>query len=69
MFIHVKQACEFRRKDGEKWRALRDFIGTPPEWIKEDPLFGDLVNCGKITVHESTKGVDESAKADKKRTK
>lgn len=62
MIIHVKQACEFVNKDGEKFQCPNGFIGVPPEWVAHDDYFKSMCDSGLITAHVDTKSVDESAK-------
>lgn len=64
MIIHVKQACEFMNKDGEKFHCANGFIGCPPEWVANDEYFKLMCDDGLITAHVDTKGVDVEAAKD-----
>lgn len=65
MIIHVKRACEFRNKDGEKFYAPKDFIGLCPEWVEHNAYFKALCKDGKITFHIDTARAEVAA-ADEK---
>lgn len=73
MIIHVKQSCEFRNKDGERFNAHNGDIVVPPEWVAHDPYFQLLCSSGLITAHIDNKSVDAEIKkeedegADKKK--
>jgi hypothetical protein len=73
MIIHVKQACEFVNKDGEKFRCPNGFIGVPPEWVAHNDYFKSMCDSGLITAHVDTKSVDaeaeKSEKSDNKKKK
>lgn len=69
MIIHVKQACEFINKDGDKYQCANGFIGCPPEWVASDPYFKLLCDAGKITAHIDAKAVDEAAKKEEEQPK
>lgn len=69
MFVHVKQACEFKSKDGEKFRMPFGFIGNIPAWVEHDALFCSMVRGGLICVHDSSKAVDAAQKDEKKKGK
>lgn len=73
MIIHVKQACEFMNKDGEKFQCPNGFIGVPPEWVAKNDYFKAMCDSGLITAHVDTKCVDaeaeKSEKADNKKKK
>lgn len=73
MIIHVKQACEFVNKDGEKFRCPNGFIGVPPEWVAHNDYFKSMCDSGLITAHVDTKSVDteaeKSEKADNRKKK
>jgi hypothetical protein len=73
MIIHVKQACEFVNKDGEKFQCPNGFIGVPPEWVAHNDYFKSMCDSGLITAHVDTKSVDaeaeKSEKADNKKKK
>jgi hypothetical protein len=62
MIIHVKQACEFINKDGDKYNCPNGYIGVPPEWVARDPYFQLLTNAGLITAHIDNKSVDAEIK-------
>lgn len=64
MIIHVKQACEFMNKDGEKYSCQNGFIGCPPEWVARDEYFKLMCDAGLITAHVDTKSVDVEAAKD-----
>ena len=67
MIIHVKQACEFVNKDGEKYQCPNGFIGVPPEWVAHNEYFCMMCDSGLITAHIDSKSVDaEAAKAEAK---
>lgn len=73
MIIHVKQACEFVNKDGEKFQCPNGFIGVPPEWVAHNDYFKAMCDSGLITAHVDTKSVDaeaeKSEKSDNKKKK
>jgi hypothetical protein len=69
MIIHVKQACEFTNKDGEKYNCPNGYIGVPPEWVAHDPYFQLLTSAGLITAHIDNKSVDEDIKKDEDKKK
>lgn len=69
MFVHVKQACEFKGKGGEKCRLPFGFIGNIPAWVERDVLFCSMVRGGLICVHDSAKSVDNAQKDEKKKSK
>ena len=73
MIIHVKQACEFMNKDGEKFQCPNGFIGVPPEWVAKNDYFKAMCDSGLITAHVDTKSVDaeaeKSEKSDNKKKK
>lgn len=69
MIIHVKQSCEFRNKDGEKFSARNGDIVVPPEWIASDPYFQLLCSSGLITAHIDNKSVDAEIKKDEDKKK
>lgn len=65
MIIHVKRACEFVSASGEKYYCPRDFIGVPPEWIKDNDYFKALCADGKITFHVDSSEAERSASDEK----
>lgn len=64
MIIHVKQACEFVSRDGEKFNCSNGFVGIAPEWVSHDDYFNALCHDGLITAHVDSKSVDASLAAD-----
>lgn len=66
MIIHVKQACEFMNKDGEKFQCPNGFIGVPPEWVAKNDYFKAMCDSGLITAHVDTKSVDAEAEKSEK---
>ena len=66
MIIHVKQACEFVNKDGEKFQCPNGFIGVPPEWVAHNDYFKLMCDSGLITAHVDTKSVDAEAEKSEK---
>lgn len=64
MIIHVKQACEFRNRDGETYRCPNGFIGCPPEWVADNEYFKALCADGLVTAHIDSKSAEASAAAD-----
>lgn len=66
MIIHVKQACEFMNKDGEKFQCPNGFIGVPPEWVAKNDYFKSMCDSGLITAHVDTKSVDAEAEKSEK---
>jgi hypothetical protein len=74
MIIHVKRACEFTSDSGEKFSCPKDFIGIPPDWIKDNDYFKALCSDGKITFHIDSgeaerNAADEKITEDKKKKK
>lgn len=70
MIIHVKQACEFVSRDGEKFNCSNGFVGIAPEWVSHDDYFNALCHDGLITAHVDNKGAEvEAEKAESGRRK
>ncbi len=70
MIIHVKQACEFKNKDGEIYCCKNGFIGCPPEWLANNDYFKALCSSGLITAHIDGKSAEvEAAKEENNKKK
>lgn len=49
VFINCKKTLEFKRMDGKKFIAPKNYLGDVPEWVTETWLYKAACRDGTIT--------------------